>query len=440
MAERYLESARRLVTLGFVALRMRYALARGLLLVFVVVRSPRGFAQQTWTWQQIREKFETANPSLLAGVLNVDEARAMETTAFLRPNPELTTSLDQIDLFSTHPYRPIGGLLPFVAASYLHEREHKRELRLESAKGGTAIASSQQEDLTRSLEFTLRNAFIQALHAKAVLELSNENLAYYDQLLGLSRERLKAGDIAQVDLMRLELQRVQYESDVVTSQTNLRTAKIQLLSLLNDRTSVEQFDITGAFDFSEAMLSLDEYRRVAVASRPDLRAAAQAIDKARTDHRLAFANGSADPTFSADAARNPPQFSAYIGFSMTIPLRIFDRNQGEKERTEIDITRTQRLQEAAAAQVYSDVDSAYVTLESGLDLLRPYKAKYLDQAGQVRSTIAFAYQNGGASLLDFLNAQNDYRSIRLNYLNLVGSWLTAASQLNLAVGREVINP
>ena len=116
-----------------------------------------------------------------------------------------------------------------------------------------------------------------------------------------------------------------------------------------------------------------------------------------------------------DAARNPPQFSAYIGFSMNIPLKIFDRNQGEKERTDIDIRRTMRLQEAATTQVYSDVDSAYATLNSNLALLRPYKDEYLDEADKVRSTISFAYQHGGASLLDFLNAQNDYRSIRLNY-------------------------
>jgi cobalt-zinc-cadmium efflux system outer membrane protein len=148
-------------------------------------------------------------------------------------------------------------------------------------------------------------------------------------------------------------------------------------------------------------------------------------------------NGSTDPTFSVDVGRNPP-IQAYLGFSVSIPLRIFDRNQGEKERTDIDIRRNQRLQEASRAQVFSDVDSAFATINSSLALLRPYKASYLQQAAKVRDTIAFAYQHGGASLLDFMSAQSDYRMIQLNYLNLIGSYLTAASQLNLAVGREVI--
>jgi outer membrane protein, heavy metal efflux system len=123
---------------------------------------------------------------------------------------------------------------------------------------------------------------------------------------------------------------------------------------------------------------------------------------------------------------------------VSIPLRIFDRNQGEKLRTKLDIDRNQKLLDAAQAQVYSDVDSAYVTVVSNVTLLQPYKAKYLQQAVRVRDTIAFSYQQGGASLLDFLNAQSEYRATELNYVNLVGAYLTAAAQLNMAVGREVI--
>ena len=163
----------------------------------------------------------------------------------------------------------------------------------------------------------------------------------------------------------------------------------------------------------------------------------QSIEKAKTDHTLAVANGSTDPTFGVDLARNPP-IPVYLGFSVTIPLRIFDQNQGEKLRTELDIRRNEKLRDAAEAQVFSDVDSGYATLNSNLKLLRPYKTEYLQQAVKVRDTVSFAYQHGGASLLDFLNAQSDYRSMQLNYLNLIGSYLTAASQLNLAVGREVI--
>ena len=144
-----------------------------------------------------------------------------------------------------------------------------------------------------------------------------------------------------------------------------------------------------------------------------------------------------DPTFGVDFARNPP-IPVYLGVSVTIPLRIFDRNQGEKARTELDIARSQRLRDASEAQVFNDVDSAYAAINSNLTLLKTYKANYLRQAIQVRDTVLFSYRNGGASLLDFLQAQQDYRSVRVNYLNLIGAYLTSAAQMNLAVGREVI--
>ena len=102
------------------------------------------------------------------------------------------------------------------------------------------------------------------------------------------------------------------------------------------------------------------------------------------------------------------------------------------------LRRRARPHDAARAQVFSDVDSAYATVKSTLVLLQPYKDRYLEQASRVRDTIAFSYEHGSASLLDFLNAQAGYRSVQLSYLNLIGSYLEGANQLNLAVGREVI--
>jgi len=394
-------------------------------------------AQHAYTWQELRDKFEAANPSLQAARLAVDESRASETTAYLRPNPGFTATLDQLNPFTTSPYRPLGYTMPYVSLSYLHEREHKRELRRDSARQATAITESALADQERTLLFNLRAAFVQTLQAKSVLRMTKENLAYWDKVLDISRDRLKAGDIAQVDCDRLELQRVQYEADVQTAEVNLRTAKIQLLQLLNDRTAVDSFDVGGPFDFPDRIPVLEDVRQAALDNRPDLRAALQAVEKANTDHKLAISNGSADPTFSVDFARNPP-IAAYFGVSMNIPLRIFDRNQGEKLRTEIDMRRAAQLTDVTRAQVFSDVDAAYVQTDSSLRLLRPYKAKYLQQAARVRETVAFAYQRGGATLLDFLSAENDYRNVQLNYLNLVGAYMTAAGQLNLAAGREVI--
>ncbi|HTB98323.1 MAG TPA: TolC family protein [Terracidiphilus sp.] len=415
----------------------------GVLCALLLLGARSCFAQQPLTWEQIRSKFEADNPALKADALSVDEMHASEITAFLRPNPQFTLATDGTQIAPHNGvWQPFTGTDVVPTLSYLHERDHKRELRLESAKEGTHIAEAQHADLQRTLEFTLRSAFVNTLQAKSVLEFARADLDYYDHVIGISRERFKDGDIAQIDLDRIELQRVQYEAEIQTAIVNLRTAKIQLEQLLNERTPVEQFDVTGPFDFSDNLKPLDEFRQTALDARPDLQAAMQTIQQAQTNHKLAEANGSTDPTFSGwytyNSSNNNPYGIQTIGASVNIPLRIFDKNQGEKQRTQIDIGRSQQAGEAIHAQVFGDVDSAYALVDSDITLLKPYRDKYRDQATRVRDTITYSYQHGGASLMDFLNAQSDYRVVQLAYLQLIGSYLTAAAQLNLAVGREVI--
>lgn len=394
--------------------------------------------QKILTWDEAKRELEATNPNLRASRIGIQEARADEITAHLRPNPDFSVSVDQITPFTGNPYRPFEFYLPSLSLGYLVERRHKRDLRLASAQGATAIATSQLADQERSLLFDLRTAFVQVLQQKAVLAVTRESLAYYDRVLDVSRERLKVGDIAPVDFDRLELQRVQFETDVQTALINLRTAKIQFRELLNDYTPIDKLDVIGPFDFQELAMTPEEYRQAAFDNRPDLRAAVQSVTKARTDYQLAKANGSTDPTIGWNLGSEAPDIPTFMGVSISIPLRIFDRNQGEKLRTQLDIGRNERLVDATKAQIFSDVDSAYAAIETNLTLLRPYKARYLKQAVGVRETVSYSYQHGGSSLLDFLQAQQDYRSIQLSYVNLVGAFLTAAAQMNLAAGTEVI--
>src|SRR5215471_15770851 len=128
-----------------------------------------GFAQKILTWEDAKREFEAANPALLASRIGIQESRAEEITAYLRPNPDLTVSVDQINPFTGNPYRPFTDALPLIGGSYLIERRHKRELRRESAQKSTAIAVSELADKERILLFDLRNAFVQVLQQKGGL-------------------------------------------------------------------------------------------------------------------------------------------------------------------------------------------------------------------------------------------------------------------------------
>jgi outer membrane protein, heavy metal efflux system len=420
--------------------RLRTYTARAIL---VAGLSPAmAFCQSTYTWQQIKDKFVAENPTLKAAALSIDESRAAEITAFLRPNPDISLTMDGFQINPNPVWRPLSGVYESPGISYLHERQHKRELRLENAKKSTDIATTSYLDQERGLIFNLRSAFANVLQAKAFLDNAKLNLTYWDRELAVDRKRLDAGDIAQVDYDRLVLQRVQFESDFETATVNLRTAKIQLELLLNEHTPIEQFDVDGPYDYAELKMPLEEFRNMALETRPDLKVAIQSVELAKLAYQLAVSNGSTDPTYSVWYSHNPSFSNAAandtIGGSISIPLRIFDRNQGEKARTQLDISRNQRLADAAKAQVFNDVDSAYVTIESTVNLLRPYKETYVEMAARIRDRVSYAYQHGGASLLDYLDAEKSYRDTRLAYLNLIGSYLAAAAQMNQAVGREVL--
>jgi cobalt-zinc-cadmium efflux system outer membrane protein len=403
--------------------------------VLLFVFSINAHGQEPWTWERVKGRFEANNPLLSAGHLNIDEARANEITANLRPNPQLSIVLDEFPVFNPSILSPNSAQwTPTV--TQLIERQGKRHLRFQSAQLATQETRSDTQDLERTLLFNLKDAFIRLLTAKSVLQLAQDNLSYYDKVIEVNTERYKAGDVAKIDLQRVELQRSQFESDYQNALVNLQQAKLDLLNLMNDKTPVEQFDVLGEFDFHDVIPDLGEVRMAALSVRPDLQSAQSATQKAEIDHKLAWANGSSDPTLGLEYQRT--QSINTLGLDLQIPLRIFDRNQGEKQRTQIEIERSQHLREALQSGVLRDVDSAHATLRSVLRLLKPYRDRYIPEADQVRETISFSYAHGGASLLEFLDAQREYRDTQLAYRNLIASYLSAVNQLNLAVGREVI--
>jgi cobalt-zinc-cadmium efflux system outer membrane protein len=400
------------------------------------------FCQTTLTWTQVRDRMLAANSTVAAGDTGIAESRANEITALLRPNPQFNLSADGLQVNRYNGvWRPLSGVVLTPGASYLIEREQKRPLRGDSARLATSGAASDQEDLKRNLTFTARTAYVSLLQAKALLALAEQNIKYYDNVINVNRSRLQAGDISRLDFQRVEIQRVQFESDLANARVNLRTAKIQLLALLEDRTPVEDFDVIGDLNFKEIVLVPAELRQMAIQNRPDLRSAQTAIEKARADNRLAIADGSADPTVSAWYSRNPsfsnPFDNNTIGGSISLPIRIFDRNQGEKARTSLEVQRTQKLKDALAISIYRDVDSALEAVEGVHVLLLPYRDKYLQESAEIREAVSFAFNQGGATLLDFLDAQKEYRDTQVQYVNLEGSLWTALAQLSLTVGQEV---
>ncbi|HEV3345987.1 MAG TPA: TolC family protein [Methylomirabilota bacterium] len=367
-----------------------------------------------------------ANPVLRAKQFEFQAVGANEITAGLRPNPTATYLAEQFG----------GGSAALVQHTFSIgqpiELGGKRQRRLESARAATRVSGHEFEDVRRQVVFQVKKAFTDALVARQELGLVEENVRSLDDLERIQRFRAERGDISELELLRVEVQRFALDRDAADARQALRMARIALRAATDPTQVPEDFEVVGALaDRDVAPAAVDLYRR-ALDRRPDLRAAEAARAKARADVGLARANAWWDVTPQVEYQRIGPDNT--IGFGISVPIKIFDRNQGEIARTRAETQRVDAAREAMAVQILAEVDGALASLRTErqtLDLLRDV---YLPKARRARDTVEFAYRRGGVSLLDYLDAQRTYRDTTTEFVRSLGSYWTAYYQLEAAVG------
>ncbi len=401
----------------------------------LVAQSPPGLPAAPLTLQQAVARALTGNAALAAAREHLSAVRATKLTASARQNPTLTLLGQGVTL----PEVNNDGGNPFYYSanvSRLFERGNKRGLRMEAANATTDVTESQLRDQERQVVLSVRQAFTAMLAAKAALAIAEENLTDYRKTVELSKARLDAGDITRTDYERIDLQLAQFEADDDSAQLSLRQASAQLQQLFGvDRPSAV-LDVTGTLEVPAVSLTMADAEASALATRPDYKAAQQSLVLSQANARYAVAGGSADPTVASEYERSGADNT--FGVSIAIPLRVFDRNQGEKERTRYEVNSSRFALMAARNQVVSDVDQAWLALDTARRQADRYKSRYLDEAGRVRDNLQFSYRNGNSTLLDYLEALRDYRSIHLSSLNAnVQVWL-AIHQLSYATATDII--
>ena len=385
------------------------------------------------TMQQAVELALRKNPTLLAAQQSLESTRAEEITAGLRQNPVFSLSGTDVTLPANNPSSPYtyaGNL------SRLFERGQKRRWRLESARGFTQVTESQYHDLERQTVLAVKNAFTNVLLAKAALQLADGNLTSYRKVVDLSRVRLQAGAISQTDFDRIDLQLASFESDYENAQVNLVQSSDQLQQLLGFQAPNRNFAIAGTLNPPQLSLSLPDLEQKALAARPDYRAARQAIQMADANVKLADANGTTDPTVAGEYERTGVYNSA--GFSISIPIRIFDRNQGEKQAARFMVQSDRFSEIAARSLVLSDVDQAWAAYQSAQRLAERYNTHYLKESGTILNNLEFGYRHGSYTLLDYLNALHDDRQTNLDALNANAQVWLSLHQLSDATATEIL--
>jgi cobalt-zinc-cadmium efflux system outer membrane protein len=383
------------------------------------------------TMQQAVDMALAHNPVLLASQQNLLSMKGQEVEAGLRQNPDFS-------VITTNLSNPASANSPYAYSfqlSRLFERGQKRRWRLDSAHATTAQTDAQYHDQIRQTTLQVRQGFTNLLLAKATLKLAQDNLSSFRHQLQINHDRYDAGDIGKLDYERLDLQLAQFESDESNAEMNLVQASDQLQTLIGYQQPSRSFDISGDLVPPALSSNLTDLEQKALAERPDYRAAQAAVRVADANVKLAYANGTTDPTLEGEYDHGGT-LSSY-GFYITIPVRIFDRNQGNKDTSKYLAQASRFGQVAAQNQVYSDVDQAWISYTTSKVLSDRYNGHYLAEAKDVLSIAQFAYDHGGIALLDYLSALQDDRTTSLNALNSYAQTWMAIHQLSFASATDV---
>ena len=376
------------------------------------------------------------NHGLAAARTTVLQNKAQEITANLHPNPNFFVNWDYLPLylpngvsFSQYLHDSTEG---DVGINYLFERGQKRQHRVQAAKDTTAVTSLQVADNERTLTFQVSQLFINVQLAESALDLAQENLKGFQNTLDVSDAQFRAGDISENDNLKIKLQGIQFQTDVQQAQLARAQALSDLRQLLGYESVPADYDVAGVFDYQPLTVTLENLQSKAIQTRPDLRAAQQGITSATSQYGLAKANGKQDVTVSG----NYTHVNGISGYSVlvSVPLPIFDRNQGEIARTHYAISQAQEQVKGISGQVMTDVNDAYETVQTNNRVVQIYRSGSLDTSQRNRDISEYAYRRGAASLLDFLDAERSYRATQLAYRQALAAYLLGLEQLRQAVG------
>jgi cobalt-zinc-cadmium efflux system outer membrane protein len=375
------------------------------------------------------------SPALKAARTQIDQSRAQETTAGLRPNPVLQGDAQFLPIFSPSNLSADNfnqDQQYDIGIGYLFERGGKRQKRLQAARDQTEVTRSGVRDAERNLAFSVAQQFTGALLAKANLDFAVQNLESFRKTVEISETRQQAGDISQGDLLRIKVQLLQFETDVSSARVALQQARVTLRQLIGFDSVAADYQLVGELTYQPLTETLEQAQATALQQRPDLAAARQSLTAARSQTALAQANAKPDPTTSASYSHTAGMSSA--SFFFNIPLPVFNRNQGEIARSRFAESQAMFDAKAAEEAVLSDVQSVYEQAKAAGSIVDLYASGYLKQAQDSREITGFAFRQGAASLIDLLDAERTFRNTELSYRQALANYQSAIQQLQQAEG------
>jgi cobalt-zinc-cadmium efflux system outer membrane protein len=424
------------MNLKFKAPELRSLIALGVLLLICTCGAAQTPAPPARvTLDQAIDMAIQHNHSLQAARTMILQNQAQEITANLRPNPTLNGDTQFLPLFQPSNFNStyLNNNAQFdIGVGYLFERGKKRQNRLQAAKDQTAVTTAQVSDNERTLTFNVASQFIAALQAQSDLAFAEQDLASFQNTVDISQSSYQAGSMSGGDLLKIKIQLLQFQMDVSSARLARVQALATLRQLLGYESVPENYEVVGELEHQPVKVSEDDLKALALRQRPDLREAQLSVTASQSQFGLAKADGKRDVTASANYSHVGATNSLSVFGSIEMP--IFDRNQGEIARTQVAITQSQDMLGEQNSLVLTDVENSYEGLQTNDQVLQLYESGYLKEAEDSRDISQYAYERGGASLLDFLDAERSYRAIELAYRDSLAMYMTSLEQLRQAVG------
>jgi cobalt-zinc-cadmium efflux system outer membrane protein len=381
------------------------------------------------------------NQALQAQRLTIDMSKADEITANLKPNPNFSFGASSLPVFSPSQltFATFRDTVAYAAGfGYTFERGGKREKRTTAAQDATDVAVKTVMDAERQIRFQTEQAFINVLLAKSTLQLAQDDLKNFQQVVDVNRQRVTSGDLAQGDFLMISLQQLQFETDVSAAEVTLIQAQAALRQLVGYETVSENFDVVGDLAYHAYSVTLEDLKREALASRPDLQASQSSLKLAQDQATLERGNASRDITGSADYLRNASGPGNTIGLGVSFDLPFYDHNQGNIAHADVAVRQAIESEAGVRFGVVTDVVNAFAGFQTSEKVVKLYESGYLDQSKQSLDISSYAYQRGSASLLNLLDAERTYRATQLAYRQALGAFLTSVEQVNFVVGKQVM--
>jgi outer membrane protein, heavy metal efflux system len=376
------------------------------------------------------------NHGLLAARTTILQNQALEVQANVRPNPTFFADWEYLPLSSPPGISFLDYLHDStegdIGLSYLFERGDKRQHRLEAAQDATAVTRSTVSDNERTLAFQVGQLYVNAELAQSTLELARLDLKSFQQTVDIGKRQYEIGAMDENDFLQIRLQLVQFQTDVEQAELSKAQALSDLRQQLGYESAPAEYDIADELEYRPVALKLEDLQAKALQNRPDLRAAQQGITAANSQYTLAKANGKQDYTLQANYS-HVNSISA-LSFSFSMPLPIFDRNQGTIAQTRYAIAQAQEQKTLTNGQVLTDVRDAYLSVQSNGRVVQIYRSGTLEDNRRSRDISEYAYRHGATPLLNFLVAERNYRAVELAYRQALATYVTSVEQLRQAVG------